>query len=1185
MERISFDLPQQKWGTLNSKYKPETKYVTSDELTVGSYNFVTNIDGSLTKRPTDVVYNATVLADVAKDQFEAIFASGVHHLLLMVSGTLKYSTGDSLVATAHAGYTANANMEYTMYQNRVYYDNGIDNPGVYDLTTSYGGVSYTFPTQTIKSMGCQPPGSAVTYAADSGTGLTGSFHYKVTFLYYDLEESNGGTASTLHTVANKTINLTAIPIGGYGVTARKIYRDANDGNYVLIATISDNTTTTYADSTTSGTTAIPTANNLPPVFSYIALNLSRLWVAGVSGTPTTLYWSSAGLPDIFDPNSFLICNPKDPIQALYVYQGVTYVFNRHSFGRINGSTDDSFAYEEFPGSVGCVDNRSLQVRTINGVPTLVWLSDRGLYAFNGSSADYISDRIEDIVNLNIQQVNFVTGSNNQSSQADFQAGTYTGGIDLVSEPGVITTFATLETFEAKADWESGSSLVNIATADGSNQLKVPVSYTPTLASGSLGGTAILSTNSGQADVTLTLSTNQTVPSVSPDGNQLEMGVVGDSAFPVGIGQQFTMQHDGTIPAITVYHGYINSGDTKDYRIRMCSDAVGLPGSVLYETTGSFVDNLPFGSTASIVVHPSVAVTANIAYWWTFEILGPSGEQWMPASPTVNSAAQLTSVARLHNGAWMSMAAAGSWGVVMNGPNNGSLVRQLPCTVSFTQTAISATGTWQSPVYDSYSVGSAVLATVKSGHTGTIDSGSNQYPVVGGVTPTATIFVDASNDATFSTGVSTVSQASPNDTYSLSLSNKRYWRIRYSLSTTDNRTAAVLRIPAITFSTTGTWISPVIDCTVDVTAYNAITLTDNVPAGTTVTVTVATSTDNISYSSFVALGSAVVARYVKVKIVMTTTSDNANTPSVSLLRFSWNLQSTFTSSIINTGQVPSGWGLFQDVASVGTGTVTFYMRSAASSGGIPGATFHAVTNGAFPDAAILPNQYVQWKVVLTTLPGTLPTVESVTINWFLGNNQSPIRTASLFYDKTYYLAAAETNQTTNNIVICYDQEGNWRLFRGLTINSLGLFFNQPFYLDSVRPNIYQWLVPANGAGSSITMDVRTKAFDLNEPKRLKNVRGLEVCGINTGTTVHAYYSVDRGTTWVEMLNSSGVVAYTTTTDLNKFNEYFVPNYDLGSSVSGVTIMFRVTSTDAYPCSVLSLKPEMYVREGKYIGRAL
>lgn len=1121
MDKIAFDLPQQKWGTIKSKYQPETRYVTSDEFSKGSYNFVTNIDGSITKRPTDVLYNTTPLAFVARDQFEAIFENGVHHLLEMVNGSLYYTTGDRNVSLAKAGYTSAGSMEYAMYQNRVYYCNGINSADVYDLTTSYGGVSYTFPSGTIKAMGAQAPVSAPTFAADSAGGSVpaGGHIYKVTFLYYGFEESNGGTSSALRTVAgpNFTVNLTAIPVGGYGVTARKIYRDNNDGNFRLVGTISNNTATTFADTTSAGTTTIPTSNNTPPVFSYITLNLSRLWVAGVSGTPTTIYWSSPGLPDIFDPSNFALCNPKDPIQAVYVYQGVTYVFNRHSFGRITGTVDDDFAYEEFPGFVGCVDNRSIQVRTIDGVPTLIWLSDRGFYKFNGSSAEYISDPIEDLVNLNIQQVNFVTNSNNQSSLADFLAGTYTGGIDLTTNPGSISTIDPTRSYQSQADWEGGLSLVNIATADGSNQLKVPTMFAPTLASGSLGGSAVLSGGSLQlTPVTgFTGESNQT-------GGVLTFTFVSASK----IASRIIPADSGTMTSANMPV----TDATPTYAIY--SDVAGSVGSSLGSAT-------------------SVHLTAGTAYWLVGEF----------ALTSVN-------LFRAVNGLQLS----GGNSKYFNGSTWVTTASPLAASYTFNHDPHSGSGTWQSTTYDSFSIGSAVTDKITN---------TASYPA----STSATIFVDMSNDSTMSSGITTFSQASPNGAYSPSLSGKRYWRIRYSLATTDNRITPTVGAATLTFSQTGTWISQAIDCTADVTSYNAITSTVNVPAGTSATITVATSADNVTYSSFVAVGSAVVRRYVKVKIVLTTTSDNANTPSVSLLTFSWNVSSTFTSSVINVGQVPSGWGLFQDVEASGTGTISFFMRSASSPGGITGATFYAVSNGSFPNASVLPLQYTQWRIVFTAGPGTLPHVDSVTVNWFLGNNQSPIRTASLFFDRTYYCAAAENNQPANNIVICWDQEQNWRLFRGLNINSLGLFFNQPFYLDAVRPNIYQWLVQPNGMGSAIEMVVRTKAFDLNKPKQLKNVRGITVSGVNTGTTMHVYYSVNRGTTWIEMLNSHGTTGFTTGTDLNTFNEYFVPDYSLGDTVSGVTIMFQITSVDAYPCSVLSIQPELYVRQGKYLGRPL
>lgn len=1173
MDKIDFLLPRNKWGTIKSKYRPEDNRVTPDEFTLGSYNFITNVDGTIEKRPTNVKYNPTALNNIGKDQFEAIFTNGTHHLLLMDGTDLRYTTGDNLVTTAHGGFTATASMEYAMYQNRVYMDNGVDSPGVYDITASYGGVTYTPPQ--YKAMGAQPPVAAPTFAADSGTGLTGSYHYKVTFLYYGFEESNGGPASALHTVVNKTINLTAIPIGGYGVTARKIYRDANDGVYLLVATISDNTTTVFADAVSAGTTLFPSSNNTPPVFSYIALSLSRLWVAGVSGTPTTLYWSNPGLPDIFDPSNFVVCNPKDPIQAIYVYQGIVIILNRHSIGQILGNTDDTFFYQEVPGNVGCVDNRSIQVRTIDGVPVLVWLSDRGLYSFNGSSVVYISDAIEDEVNLNIAQVNFVTGSNNQSTAADWAAGTSSPGIDLASNPGTIQTIDPTRVFESQADWELGS-LTNIATIGTSNSIQVPTSFSPTLASGTVAGSA---TVSGTDLVLPVASDNDFVTSISPvavsGGFYFGIPLFNGTSAPSKYAQSFTVTAAGTITSLKTYQAaQTDGGSSADYSVAIFTDALGNPGVSLW-SSGTFTKTTVVGNYNSLTSSPALAVTPG-TYWIVTTFVTGSFVTAFPASTSAVTDPHVGSAKAFIGSTWLPLSsvptAASLWRTNYIGTRQqiGPAPTALPYDMTFVQTPVAASGTWASAIYDSKSsvpVGDVVI------NTGT-------YPT----SCSGTLYVDASNDSLMGSGVTTVSFASANGSNAVATTNLRYWRLRYSIATTDNRRTPTVTAPNLRFNITGTWISPSIETTLDGTTFISLPVVSNLPAGTTATTTIRTSADGISWSAYSAIGSAVMNRYAMIKIILTATSDDTTTPSVSSVTLNWNLSSTFSALFFNVGQVPSGWGLFQDVQGT-AGTVAFSMRSAASSGALGAAVYHTVSNGTFPDVAIVPLQFAQWKVVLTASPGNVPTVESVTVNWFVGNNQNPIRVASLFYDKTYYLAAAETGNTANNVVIVYDFEGNWRLFRDVNINSLSLFFNQPFYCDALVKFIYQWLIPSTGTSESITMDVRTKAFDLLNVNNLKNVRSFRVTGINTGATIHTYYSVDRGTTWCEMMNVQGTLGYTTSNNGNKFNVYFVPDYSAIVPVAGTTVMFRVVNADAYPCNIMTMEPSIWVRKGNYVGEAL
>lgn len=85
----------------------------------------------------------------------------------------------------------------------------------------------------------------------AGNVDNGAHRYAVTFVTAD-GETQAGTVSASVTVADKTVNgqvaLTAIPIGGAAVTSRKIYRTAAGGStYLLLATIANNTATTYTD--------------------------------------------------------------------------------------------------------------------------------------------------------------------------------------------------------------------------------------------------------------------------------------------------------------------------------------------------------------------------------------------------------------------------------------------------------------------------------------------------------------------------------------------------------------------------------------------------------------------------------------------------------------------------------------------------------------------------------------------------------------------------------------------------------------------------------------------------------------------------------------------------------------------------------------------------------------------------
>ena len=93
--------------------------------------------------------------------------------------------------------------------------------------------------------------------AGAGNVTNGTHSYKVTFLNA-LGESSPSAKSNVVTVvdlgADGQIDVTAIPTGPAGTTARKLYRSAagDAGPWLLLATIADNTTLVYVDNTADG---------------------------------------------------------------------------------------------------------------------------------------------------------------------------------------------------------------------------------------------------------------------------------------------------------------------------------------------------------------------------------------------------------------------------------------------------------------------------------------------------------------------------------------------------------------------------------------------------------------------------------------------------------------------------------------------------------------------------------------------------------------------------------------------------------------------------------------------------------------------------------------------------------------------------------------------------------------------
>lgn len=111
-----------------------------------------------------------------------------------------------------------------------------------------------------------PAGGAPTLTITTGSNLgAGVYKYQVTFVNADGETTGGTEASVTTSGGNKAVNLTNIPLGAGGTLSRNIYRTAVGGvtgSEKFVATVADNTTTTYSDTLADGSlgVAIPTTN-------------------------------------------------------------------------------------------------------------------------------------------------------------------------------------------------------------------------------------------------------------------------------------------------------------------------------------------------------------------------------------------------------------------------------------------------------------------------------------------------------------------------------------------------------------------------------------------------------------------------------------------------------------------------------------------------------------------------------------------------------------------------------------------------------------------------------------------------------------------------------------------------------------------------------------------------------------
>lgn len=226
-------------------------------------------------------------------------------------------------------------------------------------------------------------------------------------------------------------------------------------------------------------TSVTVQSNVPRG-TVIAFWGGRLWVAGVSSTPSTLYGSKiadgtdwtqdSGLDS--DAFSALVRNQDGyKIRAIAPFGRDLLVFKDRSIDRVVVLSDGQ-TYQLLPvtSHIGTAYPETITL-TDNAI---VWLAHDGIYSYNGSTIRQISKPIQPEL-IGLPQLSAASRSYTETTQANFQLGTSSGVSSSITPDSVV--LSTWTDTDTTADDFSLGTLTNVTTSTVSGTVYLSTSDT------------------------------------------------------------------------------------------------------------------------------------------------------------------------------------------------------------------------------------------------------------------------------------------------------------------------------------------------------------------------------------------------------------------------------------------------------------------------------------------------------------------------------------------------------------------------------------------------------------------------------------------------------------------------------------------------------------------------------------
>jgi parallel beta-helix repeat protein len=262
-----------------------------------------------------------------------------------------------------------------------------------------------------------------TVGLTGGTLATGTtYRYAVSWVDADL--GGAGVAgetkvSEVTAVGGSTAYRVQLPIGAYSTTARKLYRaPAGSTAWVLVATVNDNTTTTYTDTGAAGTAVtmpVSTASSIQGTAGLEILGtdsaiVTGCWVEGVSGFGINLVRKGSGATLATSDRNRVVGNTVRGCGSygLRVYGGShNLVADNHVINatgaaiRVDGTTGQESTANVFSGNI-LADDQDVNSPSAGVTTTLAYQT----------TASTVSNRFLDNLAIGVPAGSIATGTTN-----------------------------------------------------------------------------------------------------------------------------------------------------------------------------------------------------------------------------------------------------------------------------------------------------------------------------------------------------------------------------------------------------------------------------------------------------------------------------------------------------------------------------------------------------------------------------------------------------------------------------------------------------------------------------------------------------------------------------------------------------------------------------------------------------